>query len=631
MRIKKIILSIGFMTLNCACAVAGYAQTTPKKVVATAADLPRFSYPVTGDTQQLLNLPAHDFTTFAVPIRRDIDATLRDYDIQDHAALRGLLQAKLNLAIIAGGEDKAALEIIQQIRSLQDKPDAKLTSNLMPEAFLRARIAGANADSTGCPAAFPEILGAMVQGLPFGTVAPAIKNEQMFAGLISTSFIEGYVDSDVGPMIASQHALSLSGAENLLEGRARTIFQLACKQPSLEVLNAYIKKNDVVRPDIWAAREAVLPPVSKLTPVNVGIWDSGFDTSLFPGRLFIDPTADPRDRNGIAFDVYDHPTHGELIPLTPQQMKDAPASIARMQAMGDIEGGVDSPAANAFKQKLSTLTPQQMRNLFDEQAITVGYSHGTGVASVAAQGNPAIRLAYVRITYDNGSPHMPPTDQLQQDTAKSYAASVQWFRDHHIRVVNMSWWDRPSNFEKDLADNGIGKDEAERKKLARHYFEIERDALYNALKSAPEILFVTIAGNSNQNNAFEEDIPSSFRLPNLIVTGAVDQAGEETSFTTYGDNVAIDANGNAVPSLVPGGTTVRMSGTSIAAPQVTNLAAKLLAINPNLTPTQVIALIVNGADTSADGRRHLMNPRRSIELMSEGLGGSADAGRNPRF
>jgi subtilisin family serine protease len=136
-----------------------------------------------------------------------------------------------------------------------------------------------------------------------------------------------------------------------------------------------------------------------------------------------------------------------------------------------------------------------------------------------------------------------------------------------------------------------------------------------ALNSAPYFLFVTIAGNNNADNAFEEVIPSSFRIPNLIVAGAVDSAGDETSFTSYGDNVAVHADGQAVESLVPGGAKVKMSGTSMAAPQVTNLAAKLLAIDPSLTPTQLIALIRDGSDTSADGRRHLMNPKRSVELL----------------
>ena len=63
---------------------------------------------------------------------------------------------------------------------------------------------------------------------------------------------------------------------------------------------------------------------------------------------------------------------------------------------------------------------------------------------------------------------------------------------------------------------------------------------------------------------------------------------------------------------------MKFSGTSMAAPNVSNLAAKLFAIDPGLTPEQVIELIVAGAETTEDGRRVLINPTRSIELLRRG-------------
>lgn len=590
------------------------AQEPPKKVVTTEADLPRFSYPVAGDVQQLLNMPVKEFSEFALPIRSDIDKTLRTYEIQDHAAHRKLLRARLDIELLSG-DNSAALETIQQIRALEDKPVAKLTSALNEEAVVRARLSNSNSEAGGCPGGYQAAYDKSVQALPWSVAGDFMKHDKSFAGLMSKPFFAGVADSDLGPTIAKEHALTLSGAETLLQMRTLIDYGVACKQQTLEVETAYIKAHDVSKPDIWAARDAVLPATKKLTPVNVGIWDSGFDTSLFPGQLFTDTPADPSDVHGIAFDVYSHRTHGELIPLQPQQSKDYPELVTTMQAVGDMQSGIDTPASAAFKQKTAAMTPQQMRSLYDEINAVDSYAHGTHVAGIAARGNPAIRMAYVRMTYDTGNPHMPASDQLQQDLVSSYTASVQWFKEHHIRVVNMSWWNTPSTYEKDLADNGIGKDSAERKQLARHYFEIERDGLYAALKDAPEILFVTIAGNNNADNAFEEVIPSSFRLPNLIVAGAVDHAGDETNFTSYGDNVLVHANGQAVESVIPGGAKVKMTGTSMAAPQVTNLAAKLLAISPGLTPPQLITLIREGADTSEDGRRHLMNPRRSVELL----------------
>jgi PAS domain-containing protein len=593
------------------------AQTSPKKIASTEADLPRFSYPVEGDAQHLLNMPTKEFLQFAAPIRADVDKTLRDYEIQDHAAHRKLLQARLNLEILAG-ENAAALQTLQQVRSLEDKPVARLAIGINEAAIAQARLASTNHTFEGCPAGYQAAYQKIVQALPWSVAGDYMKEQNSFAGLMSKPFFAGITESELAPTLAKEHAINLEDAEGLLEMRMMIDYAVPCKQPTLDVMAAYIKMHDAAKPDIWPAREAVLPPTESLTPVNVGIWDSGFDTSLFPAQLFDDAAADPRDRHGIAFDVLSHPTHGELIPLSPQETKDYAELVASMQAVGDIQSGNDTPAATAFKQKTAAMTPQQMRSFYDEMGIVDGYAHGTHVAGIAARGNPAIRLSYVRVTYDNGNPHMPPTDQLVKDNVRSDEAAVQWFKDHHIRVVNMSWWDTPSNYEKDLAANGIGKDAAERKQLARHYFEMERDGLSAALNSAPDILFVTIAGNNNADNAFEEVIPSSFRLPNLIVAGAVDNAGDETSFTSYGDNVAVHADGQAVESVVPGGAKVKMSGTSMAAPQVTNLAAKLLTIDPSLSPTQLIALIRNGSDTSADGRRHLMNPNRSVELLDAG-------------
>ena len=114
--------------------------------------------------------------------------------------------------------------------------------------------------------------------------------------------------------------------------------------------------------------------------------------------------------------------------------------------------------------------------------------------------------------------------------------------------------------------------------------------------ATPEILFVTAAGNDDNDVEFDVVIPSNFDLPNLMVVGAVDQAGEPTGFTSGGRNVRVYANGFEVESYVPGGETMKMSGTSMASPNVCNLAAKLFTLEPALTPAQVRELIEKGAD-----------------------------------
>jgi subtilisin family serine protease len=181
----------------------------------------------------------------------------------------------------------------------------------------------------------------------------------------------------------------------------------------------------------------------------------------------------------------------------------------------------------------------------------------------------------------------------------------------------MSWGDDAEEFETWLSKTGGGADPAERKKRAAELFGLWRDAIANAIKSAPDTLFVTAAGNSDSNVGFVEDVPASLNLPNLLAVGAVNQAGDETSFTSHGSTVHVHASGYQVDSYVPGGARLKLSGTSMAAPNVVNLAAKLFALDPSLSPAQVVTLIREGATTSDDGRRHLIDENRSIALLKK--------------
>jgi subtilisin family serine protease len=179
----------------------------------------------------------------------------------------------------------------------------------------------------------------------------------------------------------------------------------------------------------------------------------------------------------------------------------------------------------------------------------------------------------------------------------------------------MSWGDDVAEFESWLSKTGGGSDPAERKKRAQALYAIWREAVESAIKNAPQTLFVTAAGNADANAGFLGHVPASLHLPNLIAVGAVNQAGDETSFTSYGDTVLVDADRYQVESYVPGGARLKLSGTLLASPNVVNLAAQLFALDPSLTPAEVTDLIKQGAATSADGRRHLIDEKRSVGLL----------------
>ena len=214
----------------------------------------------------------------------------------------------------------------------------------------------------------------------------------------------------------------------------------------------------------------------------------------------------------------------------------------------------------------------------------------------------------------------PCPDEGARGAGRAQPAGVRRFLQAQRRARGQHELGRQSvkGIEEALELCNIGKTPDERKTIARDYFEIQKGALTKAFASAPDILFVTAAGNSNENASFIEDIPAGIALPNLITVGAVDIAGDEASFTSYGPTVVVDANGYQVESVIPGGEKLAESGTSMASPQVANLAAKILAVNPKLTPPQVISLIRETADKTADGRRNLINPKKALAKVEGG-------------
>jgi subtilisin family serine protease len=265
---------------------------------------------------------------------------------------------------------------------------------------------------------------------------------------------------------------------------------------------------------------------------------------------------------------------------------------------------------------MAGLKPEQARPFIESLNFFGNFTHGTHVAGIAAAGNPAVRLMATRITFDHRMIPDLPTRERAEREAQAARDTIAYFRQHGVRVVNMSWGGSPRDIEGAFEANGAGGTPEERRQTAREYFQIFRQAMTEAMAAAPEILFVAAAGNSDNDAAFAEFVPSGIDLPNVLTVGAVDQAGEETSFTSFGPNVDVFANGFEVESFLPGGERMKYSGTSMAAPNVANLAAKLLALNSALTTEQLVSLIKLGAGMLPGGRVRLINPQRSVELLA---------------
>jgi subtilisin family serine protease len=597
-------------------ATCSYAQTSAKKKVNSQDDLPRFTYPVKSSASELVQTDDSSFNTFASKVRTDLDSILRDYDITDKATMRSLLHAKIDLQFLAG-EYQAALATIDLLRAQEEKPSAKLTTGIIQRAISQAAIDTSSTRGSAFEESFKKHAREAINSLPWDVVQDDIRHTYVGARIYTQAVALGQVKTDLDPSVQTSGTLDNLDAWQLISYRGDLNFFIPLEPALGMVLKEYISTHNVVKPDIWAAREVTLSKAQKLTPVLVAIWDSGIDVSLFPDQLFTDPHPTPSGTHGLAFDDVGGPSTSWLYPLTAEQQKIYPEFRDQLKGMLDLESGADSPEADQVQKKFSTLSADQVHQLFELEKVISFYIHGTHCAGIAVRGNPAARLVVARFNDQLPDLPFPPTEEWTRHLGAAFLQISDYFKARNVRVVNMSWSDDVPEFETWLSKTGGGADPVERKKRAAQLFALWRDAIQSAIQNSPGTLFVAAAGNSDSNAGFGDAVPASLHLPNLIAVGAVNQAGDETSFTSYGDTVLVDADGYWVESYVPGGARLKLSGTSMATPNVVNLAAKLFALDPSLTPAQVIDLIKRGATASEDGRRHLIDEKRSVALLKD--------------
>ncbi len=595
-----------------------------KPKISSQDQLPRFNYPLTGPVTEVLTNEAV-YEKLANAVRLDLEKLLAEYEIEDRSTLQDLLGTLLALDMQAG-RHAAALARIERIRALDEKPAAKLTGGLLSESIILTRRGSEFPNEAAFRAAFQKTYAQKLAALPWAVVGDVIKQTKGSAEIMSEALVLGNLASQFQPGVDKTGTVSGEVARVLLAQRTNVSQYLPLKAERVAALTAYVNAHQKTKTDIWAARAVDLSTEGKLAPVIVGIWDSGVDMAVFPAQQWTNAAEQSNGRDddgngyvddvhGIAFDLKAQAVPELLLPLTAEQRANYAGMRNLTKGLLDVQASIESVEGGELKKVMAGLKPEAVKPFIESLNFFGNYTHGTHVAGIAAAGNPAVRLLGARITFDHRMiPDVPTRAQAEKDAA-ALRAVVKYFQQQRVRVVNMSWGGSPRDIEGAFEANGAGGTPEERKKTAREYFELSRVALTEAMRAAPEILFVVAAGNSNSDAKFDEMIPSGIDLPNVLTVGAVDQAGEETSFSSFGKNVDVHANGFEVDSTLPGGERMKYSGTSMAAPNVANLAAKLLALKPALTVAQATELIQRGAERSADGRINLINPRKSVDLL----------------
>ena len=202
-------------------------------------------------------------------------------------------------------------------------------------------------------------------------------------------------------------------------------------------------------------------------------------------------------------------------------------------------------------------------------------THGTHVAGIigAVRGNgvgidgiaPAVKLMMIRT--------VPDGDERDKDVANA----IRYATDNGARIISMSFG-KPYSPYKSAVDDAV--------KYA----------------DAHGVLMVHAAGNDGANLASGKNFPTPAyldggRAKNWIEVGASSWKGGDSlaaPFSNYGQReVDVFAPGVDILSSVPGNRYERDSGTSMAAPVVSGLAALILDYYPNLTASDLKHIITS--------------------------------------
>jgi len=124
-------------------------------------------------------------------------------------------------------------------------------------------------------------------------------------------------------------------------------------------------------------------------------------------------------------------------------------------------------------------------------------------------------------------------------------------------------------------------------------------ALLDAITEAKNkgILFVVAAGNDSSDNDLKPTYPANYSVDNVIAVAATDHQDKIASFSNFGrSTVHIAAPGVNILSTFMGGGYGILSGTSMATPHISGMAALLWSVHPSYSYAQIKDTLLQSCD-----------------------------------
>ncbi len=144
---------------------------------------------------------------------------------------------------------------------------------------------------------------------------------------------------------------------------------------------------------------------------------------------------------------------------------------------------------------------------------------------------------------------------------------------------------------------GVEPTDAETDEYAKFFVNEIAKGSKDFVGASPNTLFVFAAGNDGTDNDTIPASPANVKTDNAIAVAATNGVSSLAVFSNYGQKmVEVAAPGVAIDSTVPGDERLRMSGTSMAAPYVTNVAGLVKDANPGLNPAGIKKILMGTVD-----------------------------------
>ena len=570
------------------------AQAADKPTIRSESELPPSRFELAGPPSRAFLDDA--FVARTAPLlRAEAERIRARYDILDPALADGLRSGLAAIALLQG-RPRDAEALVAESRTAATKPQARAIGMLSTDALAAAARPGRPPDC----AAGAERIAALLAAADPAVVRDEVLQRAVSFEVASPAFLAGVAAAEMDTGAAKRGGVTLIEGLQLAGWRAAATTVPMCRAAFAGAVRAWAADPRTRPVDVWTAREPGAALLAGAKPVAVAVWDGGYDPALFGGQLAVDP-AEPldgrdNDGNGVV-DDWNGPTYGYRLepmaaPLPPPSPELAPQLAFQMAlAKGgrDLGYGLDTPEGELFARRAREAkeADQTLDSLLWEEMGS--RDHGTNVASEIADGAPFVRLYNVVALPFGEDPRPVTMDEAQVERwVRAIDAVGPRLRGAGVRVVNMSWGTTADEIAQRLLRTGDETDQARAAARGRAMFARADAALRRLVAGSPGVLFVASAGNSNQTDEIFAATPQSIVAPNLLVVGASGTSGRPTGFTTYGKGVGIYAWGEGVPLRAPGGMRTRNSGTSMAAPLVARAAAAMLAVQPALTPAEVV-------------------------------------------